>query len=292
MRARSRCGVPSRAGSAAAACMSVWWRCSPCCGRSDGAGRDLRLAAVPERLEFWFSNRARGHAREHGPGCASELSAGGRPGRQRDRRRIAVIVADYLRKIPIEDPRFPKPSGMQVLNRTSPKRLSYLRGRRADPHARARQSVRSPARQGHSAERRSASCKIARSCRVNSADRNRRGHQARLRPKHLSVRGARFDPQLRDANPTRERRAPRLSSLLQTLARQPAEVQRGAAARRADHRRPVDPDGLRLADRLVRPGRRAGRLPPGGSKRAIFPRACRSRRPRTRSRPSPPPSIG
>ena len=115
---------------------------------ADRAGRDLRLAAVPERPRILVLRPGARDAREH---RRRSPRATYRPrGRARlATRRVTMSgdLAGYLRAVPIDDPRFAealRPPGAQP----QPVRSDHHQRRRrtADPHAGAGQSLRPAAR--------------------------------------------------------------------------------------------------------------------------------------------------
>jgi two-component system nitrogen regulation sensor histidine kinase NtrY len=180
---------------------------------ADRAGRDLRLAAVPVGLEFWFSDRARGDAREYRRARA-QPTTGSRAGRERDRddeRRPRRLSSRQRSRSTIRASRGVRPPGLS----TQPVRSDHLHLRPdgqirtlalVNPYDRPLEPVitkptRSPSSSGKE------------SVEINSSDRIG-ALTGSIMARHLSLCGARVRAAVPRPDRARQRRADDYRALL------------------------------------------------------------------------------
>ena len=231
---------------------------------ADGAGRDLRLAAVPERPRILVLRpRARSMLENTVQVAQVELRPRSRSGGQRDRHDERATLPDYLAAD--ADRRSALRRGLRRRSRcstaTSPKRSSSPTApdkqirtlALVNPYDRPLDKVITPAARSPSSE---ASAVVADQFA---------GPDRRASPSSITARTPISTPRACSTRSSSSRSSAPTTccsdyqALLATIARQPAALQRRAAARRADHRRPGDLDRLEARRPPGPAGRRAGR---------------------------------
>ena len=247
-------------------------------------------------LEFWFSNRARTCSRIRSRSRRRPIDTKSSGSAHETVTAMSAILPTIFEQMPIDDPRFRRGlCAHQVLTASLSEAIIFTYGRtgRSRP-LRLVNPLRPAARQGRFTPASDcASCKPAEVVADELARSDRRcsrGSTTARTP--ISTLRACSIPQFREQIQRANDVLNDYRALLSALADQPAALQCRAAARRADHRRPVDPHRAEARRPAGAPGRRAGRRRrPDRGRRFLGPGAGR-RRPKTKSRRWPPPSTG